>query len=668
MGGAETESMSIPIPTVPSPVSELPASEPPVTSGVWTALTNQPANQPTDFLPGSVYLLTDGRVLVENDDFTAINWWTLTPDNTGSYINGTWAEVASPPACGGQVYSPLYHASAVLADGRFVMIGGEYNNNNGTPVWTNQGAIYDPVANSWTCIAAPSGWNQIGDAQSVVLPDGTFMVAFPLSGAHADEVATLNASVNPPVFQSPFLPTGKAGPDAFNDEEGWELLPDNTLLTLEVFNSNDNVKTPALTYNSTTKAWSSAGSAPDVLVHPSIFEIGPALLRPDGTVFAEGSVKANDIYDTSSGTWSSGPNFPTVQDTVGSCTNKTEQLVAADAPAALLPDGNVLLSASPIDASCGGGGSPWITPTEFFEFDGTSLTRVSEPTLAPEDVSFQGRLFLLPTGQVLYTDGADFDIEIYTPAGSPDPSWAPTITGSPLTVNPGGKNFLLTGTQFNGLSQAVAYGDDYQAATNYPLVRITNTASGHVFYARTHSHSTMAVATGATSVTTEFDVPNGIELGASMLVVVANGIASLPIAVTVTTSSVTPTPTATPTATATATATATNTPTSTATPGPGKLAVSPLSMTLKTTSEAPVSKPLLIKNKGTGPLNVTVSGPKHNPPFSVDTNSFTVAPNSTSTVTITFAPTKKGTKTDSVSIKSAKPKKSFQVFLTGKSK
>jgi hypothetical protein len=91
-------------------------------------------------------------------------------------------------------------------------------------------------------------------------------------------------------------------------------------------------------------------------------------------------------------------------------------------------------------------------------------------------------------------------------------------------------------------------------------------------------------------------------------------------------------------------------------------------MTLKTTGEALVSKPLLVKNKGTGPLNVTVTGPRHHPPFSVDITSFSVAPNSTSTVTITFAPTKKGTKTDTVLIKSAKPKKSFRVFLTGKSK
>jgi len=143
--------------------------------------------------------------------------------------------------------------------------------------------------------------------------------------------------------------------------------------------------------------------------------------------------------------------------------------------------------------------------------------------------------------------------------------------------------------------------------------------------------------------------------------------------------SATPTPTPTPTATATATATATPTatatatrtatPTATATPvGNGKLEVSPLNLTLKTINEAPVSKPVLVKNKGNGPLSVTISGPAHNPPFSVDVNQLVVAPNSVSTVTVTFSPTGKGIKTDAIRIKSAKPKKSFEVFLTGKSK
>ena len=73
---------------------------------------------------------------------------------------------------------------------------------------------------------------------------------------------------------------------------------------------------------------------------------------------------------------------------------------------------------------------------------------------------------------------------------------------------------------------------DFQAATNYPLVRITNNRTGHVFYSRTHDHSSMAVAS-ADLVSTHFDVPANQERGLSELVVVTNGIPSAPVAVMV---------------------------------------------------------------------------------------------------------------------------------------
>jgi hypothetical protein len=66
-----------------------------------------------------------------------------------------------------------------------------------------------------------------------------------------------------------------------------------------------------------------------------------------------------------------------------------------------------------------------------------------------------------------------------------------------------------------------------QASTNFPLVRITNLKSSHVFYSRTHDHSSMAVASHGL-VSTRFDVPAAQEKGLSRLEVVANGIASQP--------------------------------------------------------------------------------------------------------------------------------------------
>jgi hypothetical protein len=96
-----------------------------------------------------------------------------------------------------------------------------------------------------------------------------------------------------------------------------------------------------------------------------------------------------------------------------------------------------------------------------------------------------------------------------------------------------GSTYKISGTQFNGLSQAAAFGDENESPTNYPLVRIKNLASGHIFYARTHDHSTMGVATGKKIVFTHFDVPTDIETGSSTLQVVANGIPSKSVNITV---------------------------------------------------------------------------------------------------------------------------------------
>ena len=82
------------------------------------------------------------------------------------------------------------------------------------------------------------------------------------------------------------------------------------------------------------------------------------------------------------------------------------------------------------------------------------------------------------------------------------------------------------------MSQTNMYGDDVQQATNYPLVRVTNGTTGHVFYCKTHNHSFMGVGSSR-KVSTMFDVPSTIETGASSLVVVTNGVASAPVSVTI---------------------------------------------------------------------------------------------------------------------------------------
>jgi hypothetical protein len=467
----------------------------------WTPL----ANQPSFLVDGAAnpILLTDGTVLVQDAGFP--DWWKLTPDRNGSYINGTWTQVATLP----KGYSPLYHSSAVLPDGRLIIEGGEYlcDPTSCNAVWTNLGAIYDPVANTWTSVNPPAGWVNIGDAQSVVLSNGTYM--------QANCCTTQQALFDAKTFM--WTQTGTNKFDV-NDEEGWTLLPNNDVLAVDAYVPigipYEPLGTNSEIYDPETGSWSSAGSTIVQLwdsahgcggKNHASFELGPGVLRPDGTVFYTGANSCGAghtaIYNSNTRTWTPGPDFPNGLD-------------VADGPASLLPNGNVLVNTSP---------GIFNSPTSFFEFDGTKLNPVAGPPNAAIDSSYYGNMVVLPTGQVLLTDFSD-DIEIYTPAGTYNPDWAPSIKSAPATISRGG-SYVISGTLFNGLSQAAAYGDDVQAATNFPLVRITNRATGHVFYSRTHDPSSMAVAYLGL-VSTHFDVPADQERGVSDLEVVANGIPS----------------------------------------------------------------------------------------------------------------------------------------------
>jgi len=390
-------------------------------------------------------------------------------------------------------YSPLYFASDVLPNGQVIVNGGEYN-GTGSGVWTTKGALYDPPSNSWVSVAPPSGWTTIGDAQSVVLPNGTYVLA---NCCNTDAASLDLATMT-------WTPTGTGKADS-NDEEGWTLLPSGQVLTVDTENSANPNNSEILTNG----AWASAGTVPVDLVDHASAEIGPQVLRPDGTVVAIGATGFNAIYNTATGTWAAGPRLK-------------GKLDEADGPGVLLPTGNILLAASP---------GVYKSKVKFFEFT-TANTLVKEPGTpnAAGDSSFSIRLLPLPNGQVLEVDGSR-EVEIYTPSGAANASLAPSITSFPATVTHG-QTYTLTGVYLNGYSQAVGYGDDYQAATNYPLARITNEATGHVFYARTANHSSMAVASPL-AVTTQVSIPAGIETGASTIVVVANGIPSAPLLITV---------------------------------------------------------------------------------------------------------------------------------------
>jgi len=449
-------------------------------------------HQPPDGA-GISFQLTDGTVMVQGN--VGNDWWKLTPDSNGSYVNGTWSQLASLESG----YEPYAFASAVLADGRVLIEGGEYN--FGQFSFTNKGEVYDPTTNVWTPLTPPAGWDYIGDSPSSVMPNGHFLIGRKFDMQMAD--------LDPKTMT--WTAMGSSGKADWNAEEGWTLMPDGTLLTADVLtNPNSERYIPSL------QQWVSDGSTIALLQGPPEVgciqygggqycppgEIGPGILLPNGTVFFTGALHSGQstghtsVYHpgnspTDPGTWIPGPDFPNHDD-------------AGDNFAALLTSGKALVEGN---------------SSRLYEFDGTNFT----PTLFANG----GCLIVLPTGEVLVGGS-----EVYTAQGSYIQPWAPLIISYPSTVARG-QSYTVFGRQFNGLSQAASFGDELETATNYPLVRIKNIATGHVFYARTHDHSTMAVATKNIPTYTHFDVSAATETGPSTMVVVANGIPSLPVNITV---------------------------------------------------------------------------------------------------------------------------------------
>jgi hypothetical protein len=503
-------------PADPASASNPPPSSPPPPAGnsaTWTSLVHAPPDGVELCL-----LLTDASVLCQANE----SWYRLTPTNTGSYAEGVWALYTRFPS----TYIPQAFASAVLADGRLAIIGGEYTEGRGGQ-WnftlTNMGAVFDPMSNQWQPLApppatgSPNHWQCIGDAPASILADGRWVIGSKLY----QDVAVLDPAT---LTWTAVTAPGKS--DSIDSEEGWTLLPDGSILALDVANA-PLAERLVLAAGAATGAWAPAGptpmdlhtltdtdgsvSAPGCPPYNPPGEMGPTVLMPNGNVFAVGANGHTAVYSPATQSWATGPTLPS-------------GLNVEDGPAAVLPSGHVLFGASPGSDGMG---------LQYFEFDGAQLLTIPQPAQAASDTAHSTSLLPLPTGQVLFVDGST-TVQVYTPAPTPtyDPAWAPAITAAPAAIS-AGMTYQVTGTQLNGLTQASFFGDESENATNYPLVRLTNKASGHVFYARTHGHSSMGVATGGKPVSTSFDVPATMETGPTTLQVVANGIPSAGVDVTV---------------------------------------------------------------------------------------------------------------------------------------
>jgi hypothetical protein len=466
-------------------------------------------------------LLSDGTVMAHAVDPVnpySADWYKLTPDASGNYNNGTWAQIASMSIGRGAF------VSNVLPDGRVFVLGGEYSSDGG---FTNTGEIYNPVTNTWT-LTADFPQPIFGDDPTEILPNGTILAGYALGPQTYIYSPTSNT----------WTQTGTKLRNDASDEENWVMLPNGDVLSYDIFASITNSVPTAQKYDPTKGIWENAGKLPYALSSKPDFELGPPVLLQNGKVWeigasTDGGVSRTAFYNPSNNKWTKGPNLPTLNSPF------TETLTyqsSDDAPAAILPDGNVIFVAdSPPSLS-----SP---PSAIFEYHPSTnkITQVDtnlygSSAFLPTDFltstlktqpAFFDRMLMLPNGQMLFSNSSNF-VYTYSEPG-PTPATKPVVTS---ITQGAGSVYTLTGKGLNGLNEGSSFGDDAENSSNYPIVYVTD-AAGNVTYARTSNWSLTGVRTGNQVETVNFTLPASILNGTYTLHVSGAGVSSVGTPVTI---------------------------------------------------------------------------------------------------------------------------------------
>jgi hypothetical protein len=461
--------------------------------GTWTPLTNQ-SPDPNN---GVMLLMTDGTVICHTTSGGNLGDGTifdrLTPDSTGSYINGIWSTI-SP-----MITERYSFSSAVLKDGRIYAAGGEY----GTDGTQNgyHGEVYDPTTDTWTAALGTNSTNVMSDGNCKLIDNGKVIQAL--------------VDVPNPVHTVVYTPgtnTYTTGVPTLNgqNESMWLKLPDNSILFVDEQLQTSERYIPA------QNLWIADGNVPVSLYDPWGAECGPAWMLPNGKAFFMGGTNTSAYYtpsgSTTPGTWATGPAPP-------------NGYSMPDAPGAMMPNGKILFACSPQPTQ----NTEFASPTKFYEFDYTNgngtYTSVPAPSSAATGaISQQYNMVVLPNGQILLgmdQDNSSNQYYIYTPVGAPVAIGKPTIGQvHKLTCN----TCMITGHGFNGISEGSAFGDENENDSNYPIFQFKQ--GGRVYYARSYNWNSTGVQRGNKADTAYFELPATMGEGSYYLRAIANGIAS----------------------------------------------------------------------------------------------------------------------------------------------
>jgi hypothetical protein len=426
-------------------------------------------------------MLTDGRVLVSGPE-RSNNWYTLTPDAAGSYQNGKWTSLGTSPL------GRLFHPGFILRDGRYWTGGGEYL-TTGTDYAESE--IFDPTATTNPWSVAPDMPMQIADTPAAMLANGQILVLSRLGP-------------NSYLFNSfGTLPNWTAAApwsSTIGDSESSSLLlPDGSVIV--------GTRQFQRYLPGSPDTWVNTALPPGgmgALANATTDEMGPMVLLHDGRALVLGANSHNGLYTvpavaTDPGTWTMAADTPPPYN-------------HGDAPSLVEPDGMVL---SVVTADPSGIGA---ANAVFYEYDPTADTWTPVDTPFSFSDSERVSLLCLPNGQVWVSGQGSANAWLYTPAGTSQSAWRPTLT----SITPGVGEFTVSGTQLNGLTTGGDFGDDGKMATNFPVAWLTDGA-GNVNYARSYNFDQMAPRPGMAG-SFVFAVPNSLADGTYTLHASANGV------------------------------------------------------------------------------------------------------------------------------------------------
>jgi len=424
-----------------------------------------------------------------------------------------------------------------------------------------------------------------GDVPSMLLPSGKILTGSLSSGL---------TYIYDPIANTWSSSISKVYSDSSN-EETWARMGDGRILTYDIFRSNTAGTGYAERFDPTTNTWSSispadgtaTGTLPVLSSGAIGFEFGGILRLYDGRMFVIGANGHTALYNPSTNSWAAGP------DTISTLGGVSFLFSADDAPAAILPNGHVILAvdaglglASSGDTTAGSNIITGIPSTASLQTgwavsgtgipSGATITSVDSATqihisgnatATGSGVAIQfGRTFSKPTVILDYDPVAGTIVPVspvipdanlnnipsyvtrmlMLPTGqllfsdSSNQLWVYTSDGDASpdlkptvsgVTSDGAGLYTLTGTKLTGQSSGSSYGDDVESDEDYPIIRLVS-GSGIVYYARTTNWSPIGVGTGTTPQSVNFTLSGSIPTGAYSLIVSAAGISSDPVTFT----------------------------------------------------------------------------------------------------------------------------------------